>query len=815
MPGALRQGYSEWRDALCRRRHRALLLITGEADDCRRKAAELLADWPDLTAESGVWLGQHGTAALRQMDIGRARELTGRQLRVAVIDAYCGLSADALGAVGGCIEGGGVLILLAPPRSDWGRFQDPAYRRRCPWPYTTADYHSRFWRHLERTLTGEAVVEIPAAASASMISRILASQAMAPEGMVSEAMLSRSGISRTEASGSGASESMAAPPRQAGPAVSPQAAANADESPANADQTAAVAAIQRLARGRAGRPLVLIAHRGRGKSAALGIAAAQLLSSHRLSEVIVTAARRSALATLFQHAGRVWPNAQRHGDTLSDGHASLRFVAPDQIPEQPQLLLVDEAAALPAIVLRRLLRAPRIVFASTVHGYEGSGRGFDLRFTRLLDQLAPRWRRLGLSQPLRWAADDPLEALLFRALMLDAEPARPLPPRPGMDDDPRCTILDRDRLVADEPRLRSLFGLLVAAHYRTTPDDLRELLDAPQIRVWAVTQGRDGPIVGAALVADEGGLPSDLAQAVRNGQRRPRGHLLAQSLAFHGGWRAAAEQRGARIVRIAIHPDLRRRGLGLDLLAAIARDEARRGTAWLGSSFALDAELIGFWRRAGFAAVRLGVRREAASGERSLQVVRSLSPAAERLAGAPDNTTGMAEAESNVAATAGPAEGAAPTAEETAPENWIDSARRHFLRSLPLLLADAWRDLDVEIVQALFAGQADAYPPPGRDARDDLRAFIAGRPLPTCLPAWTVLARHLLALSSPWYASPWYASPSYTPPCYSPEQYAALVLRLVQLQTDVEVVRRLQLQGIDALRQELVAIAQRWLDSEY
>jgi tRNA(Met) cytidine acetyltransferase len=107
----------------------------------------------------------------------------------------------------------------------------------------------------------------------------------------------------------------------------------------------------------------------------------------------------------------------------------LRFTPPLALSERAaryDVIVIDEAAQLPVPLLRRITRAhphAHIAFATTVRGYEGTGRGFVLRF---LDQLRRDERPLSihrLEAPIRWDAEDPLEARIFDALALDAAPA--------------------------------------------------------------------------------------------------------------------------------------------------------------------------------------------------------------------------------------------------------------------------------------------------------------------------------------------------------------------------------------------------------
>jgi tRNA(Met) cytidine acetyltransferase len=146
-------------------------------------------------------------------------------------------------------------------------------------------------------------------------------------------------------------------------------------------------------------PVVLTADRGRGKSAALGMAASQLIGQGK--QVLLTAPSRATVESVFKHAKN--PPA---------------FFAPDDLLQtlpEGDVLLVDEAAAIPVpLLLQMLEHYPRCVFSTTLHGYEGSGRGFALRFQKQLDVRAPGWHAIRLHQPIRWAENDPLEHFINR-----------------------------------------------------------------------------------------------------------------------------------------------------------------------------------------------------------------------------------------------------------------------------------------------------------------------------------------------------------------------------------------------------------------
>jgi tRNA(Met) cytidine acetyltransferase len=395
-----------------------------------------------------------------------------------------------------------------------------------------------------------------------------------------------------------------------------------------AEQTEAIKLIVKVVTGHRRRPLVLSADRGRGKSAALGMAAAELLLAGR-EEIIVTAPNRVAVDSVFDHAASVLGCDKLAKGSIDYEGARLRFIAPDALlagDDTADLLLVDEAAAIPSVMLASLLgRFSRIVFATTLHGYEGTGRGFAVRFQALLEQQAPGWRHYELSEPVRWRQDDVLEAFSFEALSLNAEPVEDnliLNADVG-----QCTIerIDKDVLAKDELLLRQLFGLMVLAHYRTKPSDLQLLLDNDDIGCYVTRY--QGYVVACAWVVDEGLLSPELANAVYLGQRRLKGHLLPQSLLAHVGVESAGSLCYRRILRIATHPIVQRQGIAKALLDEVYADAKSEQVDVIGTSFSADLEVMSFWQACGFDVVRLGTQLDEISGQRAVTLLRACSAA--------------------------------------------------------------------------------------------------------------------------------------------------------------------------------------------
>lgn len=343
------------------------------------------------------------------------------------------------------------------------------------------------------------------------------------------------------------------------------------------------------------------AARGCGKSALAG----QLIS-RIAGSAIVTAPAKAATDVLAQFAGE-----------------KFRFIAPDALlasDEQADWLVVDEAAAIPAPLLHQLVsRFPRTLLTTTVQGYEGTGRGFLLKFCARF----PHLHRFELQQPIRWAQGCPLEKMVSEALVFDDE---------NFTHTPQGNIVIsafEQTLWRSEPETPlKVYQLLSGAHYRTSPLDLRRMMDA--LGQYFLQAAGENEIAGALWLVDEGGLSQQLSQAVWAGFRRPRGNLVAQSLAAHGSNPLAATLRGRRVSRIAVHPARQREGVGQQLIASAL--QYTQDLDYLSVSFGYTGELWRFWQRCGFVLVRMGNHREASSGCYTAMALLPMSDAGKQLA---------------------------------------------------------------------------------------------------------------------------------------------------------------------------------------
>ena len=491
-----------------------------------------------------LWISDTNSPTNQNIPYKQAFHKLGQEADLVIFDANNGVDVNALGAICGCIRGGGALILLLP--SDDKPFDN-----------------SRFYKRLLRILTEHHIFVEPANSAPSI------------------------SVTTTKKLHSN------------------------DTTPriiATPGQQKTIQAVKKVVFGHRNRPLVITSDRGRGKSTAIGMAINELLHEKTLN-IIVCAPAKATVTPLLLSAGK---------------HPNLNYFAVDELlRELPEagLVVIDEAGAVPVPALSKLLtHYSRLVFSTTLHGYEGNGRGFAVRFHHQLNQLTPQWRAIKLTDPIRWSGGDPLEALINDLLLLDAEPAALESLEDIKADELTYQRLTPEQLLKDESQLRQLFGLLVIAHYQTRPSDLLQMLDAPHLSIHGMFHSKK--LIAAAIVSHEGELNSQLAEAVYQGRRRPKGHLVPQIIIAQMGISEASGLKTDRIMRIATHPSCRRKHIAFRLLDAIASTST---ADYMSTSFGLSEELLSFWKQSEYSPVYLGLKREASSGYHSAVFLRPLS----------------------------------------------------------------------------------------------------------------------------------------------------------------------------------------------
>ena len=543
--------------------HRYALFLCGAAPWGQAQLASL-----DIASKDCLLLAEN---ALLDLSPKRAKQYLGQEFSTVVIDAYSAQAVDDWLAAAGTLIAGGVLIVLCPEFDQW-----PEY------------------------FQGKSDAAADKLES-SFLQRILSK------------VMDSSGVYCISQQGASASVT---------PLIHPSLHPAWTTALPTADQLSAVAAIVRVYKGRAKRPLVIRSDRGRGKTSSLGMAAAELFTQGMCQRIAMTAPNRAAVEAAFKQLQRILPTGKIVDSGFYFENCELIFMPVFELNTNQtwDLVLVDEAASLPVSVLHQLLQQhPRIVFATTVHGYEGSGRGFDIRFKDILDRERPQWRRAELQVPVRWAIDDPLEIWLNEAFLLNAEPQIPVS---NLLSNIQIRVLTSTDLTQDLI-LNQVFGLLVQAHYQTSPRDLQYILDSSCVVLVAEC---DSCVVGVCQLLPEGGLDEDISAAIITGQRRPKGHLVAQRLAHLNASADYTQHVSFRVNRIAIAAECRRRGVGRQLLNAAEEYARHNNGGYLSSSFAASSDVIPFWLRNGFTALWLGSRRDTSSGMYSLIVAKALKP---------------------------------------------------------------------------------------------------------------------------------------------------------------------------------------------
>ena len=573
---------------------RHFLLLEGDLDAClayffsltENLSTPILAA-PDLDIFSDAEHPQLETCTC--IPNKKLKQVLGHSHEAVFLDIEEGLSASAISLIAGTVKGGGVLALSLRSLDTWFKKEDVEQEKYLPWPLTSKDALANFKQFFWHKLNASYIQQIKVSGNNSPISPL--PKIAAPKTLV-----------------------------------------------ATNEQTKLIDALfkfaldskaQKKTNQKVGSSRLIIAHRGRGKSTALGMALANIHQAehdHKTNiKFAITGPNKLALTQV----------ELSYQNILKQAANKALFYSPDSLIHTPQdidLLIVDEAAALPLPMLKTLFETyHQLVFSSTDHGYEGAGKGFGIKFKTYLKTNSQSFEQLSLDEPIRWQAGDQLEAFIDKLLLLqqDHQISDPIETN-SVHNPPIYQQIKHQDWPVNQPSLESCFNLLVSAHYQTSPDDIRWILDDPSVSTWLMKD--QNQLISTAVISEEGLLDASLAQAVAQGIRRPRGHLLPQSLLAHEGHLEAGDYRYWRISRIASQSHLQQKGYASQLLAKIGEAGIEDKVDFLSTSFAATFDVVNFWQKNGFICVRLGTARDQASGCYSVMMLKPLNAKAKKQA---------------------------------------------------------------------------------------------------------------------------------------------------------------------------------------
>jgi len=388
--------------------------------------------------------------------------------------------------------------------------------------------------------------------------------------------------------------------------------------------------------------VVITADRGRGKSAVLGIVTPYLIWRmfkvlKRPVRIMVVAPTPQAVQTLFKflikglvRVGVKCKVKENNGliTVVNSKFARVEYVVPRRAmieKDFADIVIVDESAGIDVPVLWKITEGVRyMVFSTTIHGYEGAGRGFSIRFLKRLEECEDvEIEKIHLNEPIRYGKGDPIERWLYNVLLLDAQPVEiteeDLEAIEKGDLD--FVEIDKDELIGNESLLREFFGIYVLAHYRNRPSDLVILLDMPNHKPFAVTV--NGKIVCSLHVAVEGNMDDETIKKIADGYK-PKGQIIPDLMVKHYWDYDFPKLTGLRIVRIATHPSVMNKGIGSFALQRIVEWAKEREMDWVGSGFGVSPELLRFWLKNGFIPVHITPQRNEVSGEHTVIVIKPL-----------------------------------------------------------------------------------------------------------------------------------------------------------------------------------------------
>lgn len=304
-------------------------------------------------------------------------------------------------------------------------------------------------------------------------------------------------------------------------------------------------------------------------------------------------------------------------------------------------------------------------------------------------------REITLNDPIRYGSNDGVESWLNNLLCLDATVVKSI--QSGCPHPSECELyyVNRDTLFsyhkASEAFLQRMMALYVSSHYKNSPNDLQLMADAPAHHMFVLLPpvSKDTATLPEILcviqVCLEGEISAQTVRGTVSRGQRASGDLIPWTVSQQFQDEDFPSLSGARIVRIATHPDYQKMGYGtraLDLLtkyyegkitnlseASMSVDPKKKSSKdgaskdaskslqeedlkprrdlpplllklserpaerlnYLGVSFGLTSSLFSYWKKSGFVPVYLRLTPNDLTGEHTM-IMLYQSPETQELA---------------------------------------------------------------------------------------------------------------------------------------------------------------------------------------
>ncbi|XP_049430674.1 RNA cytidine acetyltransferase [Epinephelus fuscoguttatus] len=362
--------------------------------------------------------------------------------------------------------------------------------------------------------------------------------------------------------------------------------------------------------------VALTAARGRGKSAALGLAVAGAVA-FGYSNIFVTSPSPDNLHTMFEFIFKGFDSLQyqEHLDyeiiqslnpdfnkavvrvnIFKEHRQTIQYIHPGDAVKlgQAELLVIDEAAAIPLPLVKNLLGPYLVFMASTINGYEGTGRSLSLKLIQQLRQqstdsqqsmsaenrttnterlaAARSLHEVSLHESIRYAPGDAVEKWLNDLLCLDCLNIPRLISGCPLPQTCDLYYVNRDTLFcyhkASEAFLQRLMALYVASHYKNSPNDLQMLSDAPAHHLFCLlppvppTQNSLPEVLAVVQVCLEGEISRQSILNSLSRGKKASGDLIPWTVSEQFQDPEFGSLSGGRVVRIAVNPDYQGMGYG-------------------------------------------------------------------------------------------------------------------------------------------------------------------------------------------------------------------------------------------------------------